>query len=177
MGARHERRLPPGTFYIAVDQSVQTAFRRGSVFFFTFPVLGSLAFTFALLLVARLAASRSAPFALTVGALLVQISILLIGDLGFSLLEPTSTIEHAIAADPTSPVAVAHEMARRNGWVPGRSMVLRLIPLLPAAFMTYVDPLRRWRIGAGTFGLGPGRDLGGCSRAATRAEPRATVDG
>jgi hypothetical protein len=142
-----------GTFYIAVDQSVQTAFRRGSVFFFTFPVLGSLAFTFALLLVSRLAASRSVPLALTVGALLVQISILLVGDVGFALLEPTSTIEEAIAADPTSPVAVAHEMARRNGWAPGRSMVLRLIPLLPAAVMTSADPLRRWRIGAGAFGL------------------------
>ena len=43
-----------GTFYIAVDQSVQTAFRRGSVFFFSFPVLGALFFTFALVLVARL---------------------------------------------------------------------------------------------------------------------------
>jgi hypothetical protein len=142
-----------GTFYIAVDQSVQTAFRRGSVFFFTFPVLGALAFTFALVLVTRLTARRSTPLALTVGALLVQVSILLVGDLGFALLEPTSTIEEAIAADPTSPVAVAHEMARRNGWAPGRSMVLRLIPLLPAALMTVVDPLRRWRIGAGVFGV------------------------
>jgi hypothetical protein len=142
-----------GTFYIAVDQSVQTAFRRGSVFFFSFPVLGALFFTFALVLVARLAASRWVPFALTVGALVVQVSILLVGDLGFALLRPTSTIEEAIAADPDSPVAVAHEMARRNGVVPGRSMVLRLIPILPAALMTLVDSLRRWRVGAAVFGL------------------------
>jgi hypothetical protein len=142
-----------GTFYIAVDQSVQTAFHRGSVFFFTFPVLGALAFTFALVLVTRVAARRSMPLALTVGALLVQISILLIGDLGFALLEPTPAIEEAIAADPTSPVAVAHEMARRNGWVPGRSMVLRWIPLLPAALMALADPLRRWRLGAAVFGV------------------------
>ncbi len=142
-----------GTFYIAVDQSVQTAFRRGSVFFFSFPVLGALFFTFALVLVTRLAASRGMPFALTVGALLVQISILMIGDVGFALLQPTSTIEEAIAADPTSPVAVAHEMARRNGAVPGRSMILRLIPILPAALMTLVDSLRRWRLGAAVFGL------------------------
>jgi hypothetical protein len=142
-----------GTFYIAVDQSVQTAFRRGSVFFFSFPVLGALFFTFALVLVTRLAASRGMPFALTVGALLVQISILLIGDLGFALLEPTSTIEEAIAADPTSPVAVAHEMARRNGGVPGRSMILRLIPIVPAALMAFADTLRRWRLGSAVFGL------------------------
>jgi hypothetical protein len=142
-----------GTFYIAVDQSVQTAFRRGSVFFFSFPVLGALFFTFALVLVTRLAASRGMPFALTVGALLVQISILLIGDLGFALLEPTSTIEEAIAADPTSPVAIAHEMARRNGAVPGRSMILRLIPIVPAALMAFANTLRRRRLASAVFGL------------------------
>jgi hypothetical protein len=142
-----------GTFYLVVDQSVQTAFHRGGVFFFTFPILGGLAFTFPLVLVARLATSRSMPLALAVGALLVQLSILLIGDAGFRLLEPTSTIEQAIAADPTSPVAVAHEMARRNGMTPGRSMILRWIPLLPAALMTLADPLRRGRLAATVFGL------------------------
>jgi hypothetical protein len=142
-----------GTFYIAVDQSVQTAFRRGGIFFFSFPVLGALFFTFAIVLVARLASGRGVPVALTVGALLVQISILLVGDLGFALLQPTSTIEDAIAADPTSPVAIAHEMARRNGGVPGRSMILRLIPILPALLMTLSAPVRRWRRGAAVFGV------------------------
>lgn len=142
-----------GTSYILVDQSVQTAFRRGGVFFFTFPILGALAFTFPLLLVARLAASRGMPLALAAGALLVQLSILVIGDVGFALLAPTSTIEESIAADPASPVAVAHEMARRNGMVPGRSMILRWIPLLPAALMTLVDPRRRGRLASAVFGL------------------------
>ena len=142
-----------GTFYIAVDQSVQTAFHRGSVFFFTFAILGALAFTFALLLVARLATSRAMPLALAVGALLVQFSILVISDVGLALLDPVSTIDEAIAADPTSPVAVAHEMARRNGIAPGRSMVLRWIPLLPAALMALTDPLRRSRLAASVFGL------------------------
>jgi hypothetical protein len=142
-----------GTFYIAVDQSVQTAFRRGGIFFFSFPVLGAIFFTFAIVLVARLASSRGVPVALTVGALLVQISILLVGDLGFALLQPTSRIEEAIAADPASPVAIAHEMARRNGGVPGRSMILRLIPILPALLMTMTAPVRRWRLGAAVFGV------------------------
>jgi hypothetical protein len=142
-----------GTFYILVDQSVQTAFRRGSIFFFTYPVMGSIAFTFALVLVARIAKSRGAPLTLAVSALLVQISILLVGDIGFAILEPASTIAEVIAADPMSPIAVAHEMARRNGWVPGRSMVLRIIPLAPAALMTLADPLRRWGLAAVTFAL------------------------
>lgn len=142
-----------GTFYIVVDQSVQTAFHRGSVFFFAFPILGALAFTFALVLVARLATGRGVPLVLAVGALLVQISILLIGDVGFALIAPTPAIDEAIAADPASPVAVAHEMARRNGVVPGRTMVLRWIPLAPAALMSLVDPLRRRRLAATAFGL------------------------
>jgi hypothetical protein len=142
-----------GTFYIVVDQSVQTAFLRGGVFFFTYPVLGSLAFTYALVLVARIAESRAAPATLAIGALLVQISILLVGDVGFAILQPTPAIEEAIAADPTSPVAIAHEMARRNGWVPGRSMILRLTPLMPAALMALADPIRRWRTAAAVFAL------------------------
>jgi len=92
------------------------------------------------------------PLVLTIGALLVQFSILLIGDLGFTLLQPIPTIDEAIAADPTSPVAVAHEMARRNGIPPGRSMILRWLPLLPAALMTWADARRRWKLAAPVFG-------------------------
>jgi hypothetical protein len=142
-----------GTFYILVDPSTLVAFRRGSVFFFTHAVLGALAFTFALVLVARLAESRGFPLALAAGALVVQLSIILVGDLGFALLEPTPAIEEAIAADPTSPVAVAHEIARRNGMTPGRSVTMRLIPLVPAAAMTLADPLRRWRLASAVYGL------------------------
>jgi hypothetical protein len=142
-----------GTFYIVVDQSVQTAFLRGGIFFFTYPVLGSLAFTFALILVTRIAESRAAPATLAVGALLVQLSILLVGDVGFAILEPTPSIAEAIAVDPMSPVAIAHEMARRNGWAPGRSMILRLTPLAPAALMALANPSRRWRFAAAVFAV------------------------
>ena len=142
-----------GTFYIIVDPSIQTAFHRGAVFFFTYAILGALAFTFALGLVARVARSRSAPLVLTVGALVVQLSIIGVGDIGFALLQPTPAIEEAIAADPSSPIAVAHEMARRNGTTPGRSLTLRLIPLVPGALMALANPLRRGRLAAVVFGL------------------------
>jgi hypothetical protein len=142
-----------GTFYILVDPSTLVAFRRGGVFFFTHAVLGSLAFTFALVLATKLADNRAIPLALAVGALVVQLSIILVGDLGFALLEPTPAIEEAIAADPTSPVALAHEIARRNGMTPGRSLTMRLVPLVPAALMALTDPLRRRRLASGVFGL------------------------
>jgi hypothetical protein len=44
-------------------------------------------------------------------------------------------------------------MARRNGMTPGRSLILRLLPLAPAALMTLADALRRWRLAAGVFGV------------------------
>jgi len=142
-----------GTFYIMVDPSIQTAFHRGGVFFFTHAILGTLAFTFALGLIARVAHSRSVPLVLTVGALLVQLSIVVVGDIGFAMLQPTPAIEEAIAADPASPIAVAHEMARRNGTTPGRSLTLRLIPLIPGAVMAAANPVRRPRLAALVFGL------------------------
>ena len=68
--------------------------------------LGSLAFTFALVLSWPDGAEPRDPLALAVGALAVQVTIMLVGDLG-AILEPTPAIEEAIAADPTSPVALA----------------------------------------------------------------------
>ena len=112
-----------GTFGILADPAVQTAFRRGGVFFFTHAILGGLAFTFTLVLLARLGGRRSAPLVLALGAV-----------------------------DPGSPIALAHEMARRNGTVPGRSLTLRLVPVLPAALMVLVDARRRWRLAAVAFG-------------------------
>src|SRR5439155_4547851 len=42
-----------GTCYVTVDPGVQTAFRRGGAFFFAWPLLGALGFTFSLSLTAR----------------------------------------------------------------------------------------------------------------------------
>src|SRR5436309_121652 len=86
-------------------------------------------------------------------ALAVQLSILVVGDIGFALLQPRPAIEEAIAADPSSPIAVAHEMARRNGTTPGRSLTLRLIPLVPGALMAVANPSRRRRLAAVVFGV------------------------
>src|SRR3972149_5394670 len=78
------------------DPAVQTAFRRGGVFFFTHAMLGGLAFTFTLVLLARLAGRRSAPLVLTLGVVLVQASIFGVGDLGFALLPPGPAPEAAL---------------------------------------------------------------------------------
>jgi hypothetical protein len=143
-----------GAFYITVDPSVQTAFRRGGAFFFTWAVLGALAFAFTFVLLTRLTGLRSAPLILVLTALALHWVGVGVADLGFALVQPTPAFEEAIAADPDSPIAIAYEMARRNSSVPGRSQVMRLLPVLPAALMVLVDARRRWAVASLTLGLG-----------------------
>ena len=141
-----------GTCYVTVDPGVQTAFRRGGVFFFTWPLLGTVGFTFVLSMTARASGLRLAPLVSTVAAFGLHLVGLAISDAGFALTQPVPAIQEAIAADPTSPIAIAHEMARRSGTVPGRSMMLRWLPILPAAVLAVVDARRRWIVGSIAFG-------------------------
>jgi hypothetical protein len=131
-------------FQMIIDPGVLTAFTYGGVRFFTWAILGGAAFAFSLVLAARLTGWRSAPLVLALGAVLVQWSIIAVADIGFAIVQPVPAVEEAIAADPTAPVAIAHEMSRRNGTVPGRSVLLRWALVLPAAVLTWADVRRRW---------------------------------
>src|SRR5262245_27508876 len=135
-------------FYITVDPGIQTAFRRGGVFFYTWASLGAAAFAFTFAVMARLTAWRATPLSLALGALALHYTGIGVADAGFALTQPTPAIEEAIAADPDSPVALAWEMARRNGApAPGRTATLRWLPLVPAALACFLDAGRR-RTGA-----------------------------
>lgn len=96
-------------FYITVDPSIQTAFRRGGVFFFTWAILGACAFAFTHLLTAQLTGWRLAPLVLALGALAIHLAGVNIANVGFALTQATPAVDEAIAADPTSPIAVAWE--------------------------------------------------------------------
>lgn len=141
-----------GAFQIGVAPSLRVAFLNGPRWFFTYAVLAAPLFAFTLVLTARLVRWRSAPVWLALGALTVQSSIIAVADVGFALTQPTSSIEAVIATDPAGPIAVAHEMARRNGERLGHSVALHLVPLLPTALMAAVDPRRRWGPASLTFG-------------------------
>jgi len=55
-------------------------------------------------------------------------------------------IEGEIAKDPTSPIAVAHAIARKNGGTPGGvpgGSVARLLSLAPVLMLVALDPRRR----------------------------------
>src|SRR5438093_1115583 len=140
-------------FQTGVDPSLRTAFLHGGVRFFSFAVLGALFFTFAFVLTSRLAASRTIPVVLAVGGLALQLSAIGVGDLGMAILQPQPALGDALS-EPTSPIAIAHEIARRHGATPGRGFTVRLFPILPAIVMAIIDARRR-PIAAGLgFGLG-----------------------
>jgi len=84
----------------------------------------------------------------------LQIAVIAVGDVGMAVLQPASAVAEAIVDEPTSPIAVAHEIARRNGTTPGRSFAVRLFPLLPAALLVLVDPRRRPFAGGLAFAAG-----------------------
>jgi hypothetical protein len=140
-------------FQTGVEPSLRTAFLHGGMRFFTFAVLGALFFTFALVLTARLARSRTVPVVVAVLGVGLQLSVIAVGDLGFAILKPEPALGDALA-EPTAPIAVAHEIARRNGTTPGRGFTVRLFPLLPALVMALIDARRRPLAAGLGFGLG-----------------------
>jgi hypothetical protein len=57
-----------------------------------------------------------------------------------------SVIEEEIAKDPTSPIAVSHAIARKNGSTPGGapgSRLARILSLVPVLLLVAADPRRR----------------------------------
>jgi hypothetical protein len=139
-------------FQTGVEPSLRTAFLHGGVRFFTYAMLGALFFAFTLVLAARLARSRAMPAAIAAGAVVLHLGAIAVGDAGMAVLQPEPALGEALA-DPTSPIAVAHEIARRSGVTPGRGFTVRMFPLLPALVIALVDARRRPR-GAGlAFGL------------------------
>ena len=144
-----------GTFAISTDPSWRIAFLHGGLRFFTWPVLAGLVFAFSLVLGARLSGRRWAPVAIVLVGVLTQLSIAAVASVGFALIQPTSTIQEVLAADdPTSPIAVAHEMARRNGTPIGGSSLPRVFPLVGAALLAVVDARRRPLTASLVFGAG-----------------------
>jgi sulfite exporter TauE/SafE len=140
-------------FQTGVDPSLRTAFIHGGVRFFTYAALGALFFTFSLVLAARLAASRTMPVVIAVTAVVLQLAVIVVGDVGMAVLRPEPALGDALT-DPTSPIGVAHEIARRNGVMPGRGFTVRLFPVLPAVLMALIDARRRPLAAGLAFGLG-----------------------
>jgi hypothetical protein len=93
------------------------------------------------------------PALVAVAAVGLQLAVIAVGDVGFAVLQPEPALGEAVA-DPTSPIGVAHEIARRNGATPGRGFTVRIFPVLPAILMALIDARRRPLAAGLAFGLG-----------------------
>jgi hypothetical protein len=135
-----------GSLSIGLRPASRLAYLYGGLWFYAFPILGALFLPLALLAAARLTGRRSAPFVLAIVAIAVGTIGVIIARVGFEIIQPVSVIEEEIAKDPTSPIAVTHAIARKNGSTPGGvpgGSVARLLSLVPVLLLVAVDPRGR----------------------------------
>src|SRR5207249_11511892 len=122
-------------------RSFRIAYLTGGVFFHFYAMLASLMLPVALVATAHLSGVRWTPALVLVGAVALGLVGMQIARVGFDLLQPVSVIEPEIAKDPTSPIAVAYLVARKEGARRGATASLRRrLGLRPVAAMIVVDP-------------------------------------
>ena len=133
-----------GTLDRVLEPAPLVAYQHGGARFYTYVVLAALLLPLALVGTTRLTGRRWTPIVLL---LIVTASTLVGGQIaraGFAWLQPVSVIEEEILKDPTAPIALAHEIARKNGTAPADAGgVLMLMALIPAVGMVGLDPRRR----------------------------------
>jgi len=133
-----------GIVHLTIDPAGRLAFLYGGLWFCVLPILGALMLPLALVPTARLSALRWAPVLLLVLDIAVGVVGQQVARTGIEVMQPVSVIEAEIAADPTSPIAVAQRMARADSRPPGRvGGLMHLIGLPAAVALALVDPRRR----------------------------------
>jgi hypothetical protein len=135
-----------GSLSIALRPASRLAYLYGGLWFYAFPILGALFLPLALIAAVRLTGRRSTPIVLLIAGLAVGTIGATIARIGFEIIQPVSVIEEEIAKDPTSPIAVTHAIARKNGFTPGGvpgGLLARILSLAPALCLVTVDPRRR----------------------------------
>ena len=130
--------------HFALQPSFRFAYLYGGVLFHFYAMLAALVLPVALVTTAHRSGVRWTPAVVMAGAVALGLLGMQIARAGFDLLQPVSVIEAEIAKDPTSPIAVAYLVARKNGTPPGATASLtQLLGLLPVTAMIVVDPRRR----------------------------------
>ncbi len=156
-----------------LQPAFQIAYLNGGVWFFTYPMLAALVAPIALVVTARVSRVRAAPVLVILVVFLIALVGAEVSRMGFAWLQPESFLAEEIAKDPTSPIAVAHEMARKNGTRPGGfNPVFMVWPLLASVVMGAVDASRRPALASVAYGLTLfGRQRRVCTLARLRARP------
>jgi hypothetical protein len=120
---------------LGVQPAIRIAYVYGGLRFFTYPLLASLLAPLALVVTAHLSRLRAAPVLVVATVFVIGLAGAAISRAGFAWVQPESFLAEEIAKDPTSPIAVAHEMARKNGTTPGAFNPICVGMALLAAFV------------------------------------------
>jgi hypothetical protein len=143
-----------GGINLGLQPAIRIAYVYGGIRFFTYPILAALLVPLALVVTARLSRLRAAPMLTMLVVLLVGIGGAAVARAGFAWMKPVSFLAEEIAKDPSSPIAITHEMARKNGTTPGAfGLTLVALALLAAVVMSVVDARRRPVAAALAYGL------------------------
>lgn len=143
-----------GGMSLGMQPGVRTAYTYGGIRFFTYPFLGALLAPLPLVITARLSKLRAAPALAVLVVVALGIGGAVVARVGFAWTKPVSFLAEEIAKDPTSPIAVAHEIARKNGTTPGAfSPLVMVLALLAALAMVAVDGRQRPVLASLAFGL------------------------
>ena len=135
-----------GSLSTGLRPASRLAYLHGGLWFYSFPILGALFLPLALIAAVRLSGRRWTPIALIIVGVAVGTIGANIARVGFEIIQPVSVIEDEIAKDPTSPIAVTHAIARKNGGTPGGipgGSLARFFSLIPVLLLVAVDPRRR----------------------------------
>jgi hypothetical protein len=146
-----------GTLGVGLRESGRVAYVHGGVLFYTFSILGALLLPLALVTAARLTGRRWAPVAVLAIVIVLGLIGATIARVGFEIIQPVSVIEEEIAKDPTSPVAVGFEIARKNGTAPGApvgGILTRILAFVPVLILIAIDPRRRLIPATLAYGVG-----------------------
>src|SRR5438552_3977787 len=128
--------------HFALQPSFRFAYLYGGVLFHFYAMLAALVLPVALVTTAHRSGVRWTPAVVMAGAVPLGLLGMQIARVGFDLLQPVSVIEAEISKDPTSPIAVAYLVARKNGTPPGAAVRLAFLPafrpLVPGTGATLV---------------------------------------
>ena len=135
-----------GGISLGVQPAIRIAYVYGGLLFFTYPLLASLFAPMALVVTAHMSRLRAAPVLVVATVFVIGLAGAGVSRAGFAWVQPESFLAEEIAKDPTSPIAVAHEMARKNGTTPGAfNPIFVGLALLAALVMVAVDA-RGWPV-------------------------------
>lgn len=144
-----------GTLRIVVSPAFDLAYSHGGLAFHAHAILGALLLPLALVATVRITGARGAPLGVAVVSAMIGLSGDAVSHMGFAILQPVSVIEEAIAQNPSSTLAVAHAVAKKNGDRPGAIRATPLLAsLIPVLLLVAVDARRRPRMATVAYAVG-----------------------